>query len=452
MKQPIEIEKVVLGSMLMDKATLYQAMSAVDAEDFTDWRHKEIYAAIKYLFDRDIAVDLLTVNERLTTVYKADFSVVYLSELSNNIGTTAHIEDHCRILNQHKIGRQTVLIALQAQKSIESGEDPIDTANVAQRGLFEVLGVMTRNSTKTLQELSIEFYRWITNKEQKPTGLKTGFDKYDNLTGGSHASDVVVIAARPGVGKTSFVLTLAYNHAKAGIPVLIASLEMPADQLIKKLVSIDSGVPLRAIRHNSLTPSDRELAIKSSANIQKLPIHINDTGGMDLAQLKSLAYRFKNDTKAEHFIFVIDYLQLMAMEYRKGQTRDQEIGVVTRALKSLAKELNCTIYELSQLNRDVEKRAGIPRLSDLRESGNIEQDADIVIFINRPDYEKNNPNMDAPPQDGIVILNIAKHRNGALGNIELWFDANTTKFSDIAPINHQLHDYTVPISEQDAPF
>ncbi len=435
MPQSTTLEEAVLGAMLVDRDGLPSVIEILKPASFYKDAHKEIYQVMLDLFEKSQPIDLLTVHEALKKTKKLDIvgGVNYLLDLTNKVASAANIEYHARIIAQKFIQRELIRVSTHTIKdSYEDEKDVFELLDEAEQNLYEITDTNLNTGYEKLSALAIKARKEIeaiSQKEEAITGVPTGFDDLDKLTSGWQKSDLIIIAARPGMGKTAFTLSLARNAALAGKGVAIFSLEMANLQLVQRLISMEANINSRALRNGQLS-QDEWLRLNASIDrMADTPIFIDDTPGINVFELRAKCRRLKQNHDIE--MIVIDYLQLMtgAPNSKKGN-REQEISSISRALKGLAKELNVPVIALSQLSRSVETRGGSKRpvLSDLRESGAIEQDADIVTFIYRPGYYEMEDDIDVP-QDLAEII-IAKHRNGGLDTVNLRFVPQFVRFEN----------------------
>ncbi|APG58946.1 replicative DNA helicase [Christiangramia salexigens] len=438
--QAVDLEEVVLGAMMIDKKGVDEIIDILQPEAFYKTAHNYIYEAIKKLFDNSEAIDLLTVSNQLKKDGKFDKvgGDYYLIQLTQKVSSSAHIEFHARIILQKYIQRSLIKISNEIiEEAFDEGADVFDLLDNAEAKLYEVTQGNIKRSTETAQSLVIQAKKKIqeiSNKEGL-SGVPSGFEKLDELTSGWQPSDLIIVAARPGMGKTALTLSMARNIAvDQGIPVAFFSLEMASVQLITRLISSETGLSSEKLRTGKLEQHEWEQLNVKVKDLEKAPLFIDDTPSLSIFDLRAKARRLAS----QHGIrmIVIDYLQLMtAGGGQKGGNREQEISTISRNLKALAKELNVPVIALSQLSRAVETRGGSkrPLLSDLRESGAIEQDADIVSFIYRPEYYKIEEwdDEERTPTQGQAEFIVAKHRNGGLENIRLKFIGELGKFDNL---------------------
>ncbi|WP_438964336.1 replicative DNA helicase [Winogradskyella sp.] len=438
--QAIDLEEVVLGAMMIDKKGVDEVIDILSPDAFYKDAHKYIFEAIFRLFENSEPVDLLTVSSQLKKDEKLDLvgGDFYLISLTQRVSSSAHIEFHARIILQKYIQRSLIKISSEIiEEAYDETKDVFDLLDNAEAKLYEVTQGNVKKSTETAQSLVIQAKKKIeeiSNKEGL-SGIPSGFDKLDKLTSGWQPSDLVIIAARPGMGKTALTLTMARNIAvNSNIPVAFFSLEMSSVQLITRLISSETGLSSEKLRTGKLEKHEWEQLNVKVKTLEKAPLFIDDTPSLSIFDLRAKARRLASQYGIK--MIIIDYLQLMtAGGSQKGGNREQEISTISRNLKALAKELNVPVIALSQLSRAVETRGGSkrPLLSDLRESGAIEQDADIVSFIYRPEYYKIDEwdDEERSPTEGQGELIVAKHRNGGLDNIRLKFIGHLGKFDNL---------------------
>ena len=450
--QAIDLEEVVLGAMMIDKKGVDEVIDILSTEAFYKEANQYIFEAILQLFKNSEPVDLLTVSTQLRKNSKLDLigGDFYLISLTQKVSSSAHIEFHARIILQKFIQRSLIKISNEIiEDAFDETKDVFELLDKAESRLYEVTQGNIKKSTETAQDLVFQAKKKIeeiSNKEGL-SGVPSGFDKLDKLTSGWQESDLIIIAARPGMGKTALTLSMARNIAVTqNIPVAFFSLEMSSVQLITRLISSETGLNSEKLRTGRLEKHEWEqLNVKVKA-LEKAPLFIDDTPSLSIFDLRAKARRLASQNGIK--LIVVDYLQLMtAGGTQKSGNREQEISMISRNLKALAKELSIPVIALSQLSRAVETRGGSkrPLLSDLRESGAIEQDADIVSFIYRPEYYKIDEWDDEQhtPSEGQAEFIIAKHRNGGLDNIRLKFIGHLGKFDNLddfdSPFDTEFH-------------
>ena len=448
--QAIDLEEVVLGAMMIDKKGVDEVIDILSPDAFYKESHQHIFEAIFQLFESSQPIDLLTVSTQLKKNQKLDIigGDFYLISLTQKVSSSAHIEFHARIILQKFIQRSLIKISSEIiEDSYDETQDVFDLLDKAEAKLYEVTQGNIKRSSETAQNLVIQAKRKIeeiSNKEGL-SGIPSGFTKLDKLTSGWQDSDLVIIAARPGMGKTALTLSMARNiSVDQGIPVAFFSLEMASVQLITRLISSETGLSSEKLRTGRLEKHEWEQLNVKVKGLEKAPLFIDDTPSLSIFDLRAKARRLKSQHDIK--LIVIDYLQLMTIgSSNKSGNREQEISTISRNLKALAKELNVPVIALSQLSRAVETRGGSKRpiLSDLRESGAIEQDADIVSFIYRPEYYKIETwdDDENTPTDGQAEFIVAKHRNGGLDSIRLKFIGNLGKFDN-------LEDFDTPFNAE----
>src|SRR5210317_2655789 len=459
--QALELEEAVLGAMLIDKKGVDEVIDILQPDAFYKTSHQLIFEAIYQLFQDSQPIDLLTVSSELRKNGKLESvgGEYYLVSLTQKVASSSHIEFHSRIILQKYIQRSLIKISNEIiESAYEDATDVFDLLDEAESKLYDVTQGNIKKSAETAQNLVIQAKKRIeeiANKEGL-SGIPSGFDKLDKLTSGWQPSDLIIIAARPGMGKTALTLSMARNMAvNSNIPVAFFSLEMSSVQLITRLISSETGLPSEKLRTGRLEKHEWEqLNVKVKA-LEKAPLFIDDTPSLSIFDLRAKARRLASQHKIK--LIVIDYLQLMtAGGGQKVGNREQEISMISRNLKALAKELNVPVIALSQLSRAVETRGGSkrPLLSDLRESGAIEQDADIVSFIYRPEYYKIDEwdDEERTPTQGQAEFIVAKHRNGGLDNIRLKFIAQLGKFDNLDTFDTPFEFQSKMNANEDNPF
>ncbi len=432
--QNLEAEASLLGAVLIDKDAIVKIADTVTPADFFDQRHKHIYEGLVRLYERRDPIDVLTLADQLknTGVLEVIGGASYLTELTNFVPTAAHVEQYADIVAQKALRRRLIGAS---QDMVELGYDESkslkELIEEAESRLFAVSQQHVKQSVVSLEEILSESFDRLDElhkDSQKIRGIPTGYKDMDNVLAGLQKADLFILAARPSMGKTALVLNLAHNIAvQSKEPVLIFSLEMSKEQLVDRLLAMESGVDAWALRTGNLTDADFEKLGHAMGVLSEAPIYIDDTPGITVSDMRTKARREAHQHKLG--LVVVDYLQLMSggSKYGGDGNRVQEISEISRGLKGMARELDVPLVALSQLSRSVESRSPqIPQLADLRESGSIEQDADVVAFIYREDYY--NPDTD---RHNITDILIKKHRNGPLGNIELYFDKDKQRFRSI---------------------
>ena len=437
--QAIDLERAVLGALMIDNESLSDTIDSLHPEYFYKREHQKIFEAIVKLFNNTQPVDILTVTEELKKMGEIDFigGLSYISELTNNIASASNTEFHARIIAEKFIKRSLISISNNIiHDAFNESVDIFDLLSSAEEKLFTVTEGTLRKSYDKMSVLikgALENIEILRNKEDTLSGIPTGFSNLDRVTSGWQASDLIIIAARPGMGKTAFALSMARNIAidykKA---VGFFSLEMSSEQLVNRLIASEAQLGANKLRKGDLADHEMIQLHEKIKYLSEAPIFIDDTPALTIFELRAKARRLVKNHKVG--ILIIDYLQLMHAGGNAGN-REQEISTISRSLKGIAKELKIPVIALSQVNRGVESRSGVgskrPMLSDLRESGAIEQDADIVTFIYRPEYYKIFEWDNGDDSRGQAEIMIAKHRNGSLANIRLKFTAEFARFSNL---------------------
>ncbi len=438
--QALDLEEAVLGACMIEKSALNEVIDILQPEAFYKEAHQEIFRAIMHLFGHDQPIDMLTVTQQLRSTGQleragGDF---YIAQLTQKVTSSAHIEFHARIILQKYIQRELIRVSNTIiHEAYDETTDVLELLDKAESSLFEVAnGNIKKNfeSAEGLVRQAIDKIKTISEK-QGLSGVPSGFTKVDKVTSGWQNSDLIILAARPGMGKTAFVLSMARNMAvDHNVPVAVFSLEMASVQLITRMIASETGISQEKLRKGQLEAYEWEQLTSKVKTLESAPLFLDDTPALSVFDLRAKCRRLKSQHNIG--IIVIDYLQLMtAGGDGKNGNREQEISTISRSLKSIAKELDVPVIALSQLSRAVETRGGSkrPMLSDLRESGAIEQDADIVSFIYRPEYYDLTEwdDEDQTPCSGQAELIVAKHRNGSLENVRLKFIGQLAKFADL---------------------
>jgi|TARA_B100000768_G_scaffold971_1_gene1161 replicative DNA helicase len=437
--QAIELEEVVLGALMIDNESLSDTIDSLQSEYFYKPDHQKIFEAIVNLFNNSKPVDILTVSEELKRLgfLESVGGMLYISQLTNNISSASNTEFHARIIAEKFIKRSLISISNNIiGDAFNDTIDIFDLLNTAEEKLFTVTEGTLRKSYDKMSSLikgALDNIEILRQKEDGLSGVPSGFTKLDRVTSGWQKSDLIIVAARPGMGKTAFALTMARNIAiNHQTPIGFFSLEMSSEQLVGRLIASEAQLPAQKLRKGDLKDFEMVQLHEKIKELTDAQIYIDDTPALTIFELRAKARRLVKNHNVK--VIIVDYLQLMSAGGNSGN-REQEISTISRSLKGIAKELKIPVIALSQVNRGVESRTGTgskrPMLSDLRESGAIEQDADIVTFIYRPEYYKiyEWDNGDDSRGQGEII--IAKHRNGALENVRLKFTAEFAKFSDL---------------------
>ena len=438
--QRLEMEAAVLGALMLEKDALTTVVDILKAHSFYKDGHQRIYKAISNLFDKSEPIDQLTVVQELREMgeLEAAGGVAYVAGLTMHINSAANVEAHARVILEAAIKRELIRTATDILRdAYEETTDVFELLDATEKNIFQVSEDNMRKGVDSMQDLMVKAIKELEEKKHQKdglTGVPTGFSALDRVTSGWQPSDLVIVAARPGMGKTAFVVSAMRNAAvDFKKPVAIFSLEMSSLQLVNRLISAEAELDSEKIKKGNLADYEwSQLNHKISA-LSSAPIFIDDTPALSIRELRAKCRRLKSQHDIQ--LIIIDYLQLMSggEAGRPGGNREQEIASISRALKGIAKELNVPVIALSQLSRSVETRGGDkkPQLSDLRESGSIEQDADMVIFLYRPEYYKITEDEMGNPTQGMGEVIIAKHRNGSLETVQLKFIGRFTKFADL---------------------
>lgn len=428
----IEAEKSVLGSVLQSKEALFEVLEILEPEDFYSEHHKEVFEAVRELNRRSEPVDILTVSEELKK--RNTLAMVggraFVASLPTEAPSTANAESYAHIIKEKAILRSLIQASADIlDRSYKDKTDSQEVLSFAEQEIFNIARAKQKKDYTSLYDVMMENISQIdamASTEGKLIGLTTGFVDLDEKTAGLQKSNLIIIAARPAMGKTAFVLNLAQNAAlKADAKVLIFSLEMSKEELGMRMLSSDTCIDLAKLKTGDLNRGEWEDLYIGIDRLTKAGIYIDDTPGISLMEMKNKCRRLKAEKGLD--LIIVDYLQLMEA---KAESRQQEISKLSRSLKILAKEMDCPVIVLSQLSRAVEQRIEKkPQLSDLRESGAIEQDADLVMFLYRDEYY--NPDTDKPNTCEVIL---AKHRGGSTGTVELAWLGKYTKFADKSPM------------------
>ena len=427
--QALDLEEAVLGAMMLEKDRLLNVIEILNSDDFYKPEHQIVYSAICDLFGKYKPIDILTVTDHLRGTGELDQvgGAYYIAMLTSKVASSVNIEYHARIIIQKSLQRKLIMFSSDLLKECyEDVTDVFDMIDTFGTRYFQVTEMGLKNRESTMKEMAKEAMTEIKRVQDSPKhlmGISTGYMALDKLTSGLQPSNLVIMASRPGMGKTALALCIARNISETKIPVGIFSLEMSCMELFFRLVAIDSELPGDKIRTGDLSDLNFDRINTHIIKLSDQPIYIDDSPALSVFELRAKARKLKN--KYDIQIIFVDYLQLMKGEKSLQGNREREISDISRSLKALSKELQIPVIALAQLSREVEKRPGKkPILSDLRESGSIEQDADIVIFLYREDYYDDNA------EQGKTELIIAKNRNGKTGYINLRFLNRSTKFID----------------------
>ena len=426
-----EAERSVLGSALLDKDALFDVVELLTADDFYNEAHKEIFKAVTDLYKKSAPVDVLTVSEELKRRNSLEMvgGRAYIAALSADVPSTSNAAEYAKIISNKASLRRLINTAGDImQASYDENLETNTILDMAERQIFEIAQKGQKSDFAHIKDVLLENINIIdkmSEMEGNLTGITTGFRDLDQLTSGLHRSDLIILAARPAMGKTAFALSVAQGAAiKGAASVMIFSMEMSKEQLGQRLLSMESRIEMQSLKTGKLERKDWDQINMALDTLSRANINIDDTPGISIMEMKNKCRRLKAEKGLD--LIVIDYLQLMSIEGKKTESRTQEISQLSRSLKLLARELDCPVIVLSQLSRAVEQRPNKrPMLSDLRESGSIEQDADIVIFLYRDEYY--NPETDKPGECEVIV---AKHRSGPTGTVDVTWLGKYTRFAD----------------------
>ncbi len=453
-----DAEVAVLGAMLIDKEAVAKVVEVVDAECFYHDKHVLIFKAMMAMFERGVTIDLVSLSDQLQrdgTLERVG-GMFALTEISVRTVSSANVEYHARIVLERFLKRQLIKVAGDiAHQCYDETTDALDEVDRAEQRIFEVAEKRLRRSYSGMKKLTKDaierIFSMSAGDNDGITGVPTGFAQLDQLLSGLQPSDLVIVAARPSMGKTAFALSVAREASRRGKAVGIFSLEMSAQQLVLRLISADAQVGLQALRSGRLSNAEMHEIVTRVDSLMNAQIYIDDSAGLSPVEFRAKCRRMKMEHKID--LVMVDYLQLMHAP--KAESREREISVISHTLKAVAKELNIPVIALSQLNRTLEARADKrPMLSDLRESGSIEQDADVVMFIHRPEYYKITAFEDGRSTENIAEIIVGKQRNGPTGDIRLFYQKELAAFHDLT-FNRDAFDVAPDVGllpEAEAPF
>jgi replicative DNA helicase len=431
--QNLEAEQAVLGAILLDNDAFHQILEILNGDDFYREGHQKIFASLVHLYNRNEAADLITLTEALSQKNHLDDvgGPAYLSSLVDNIPTAANAVHYAKIVREKSVLRKTISAATEIiTKGFQNGEDVHDLLDFAENAIFRISDYQVKPSFYPLREIvkgSFVTLEKLYEKRELITGIPSGFEDIDRLTSGFQNSDLIIIAGRPSMGKTSFALNIAqYAAVEKSIPVAVFSLEMSKEQIALRFLCSEARIDAHKLRGGFLSENDWPKLTLAAGSLSEAPVFVDDTAGMNVLEMRAKARRLKKDQGLG--LIIVDYLQLMRDSFR-SESREQEISSISRSLKGLAKELDIPVIALSQLNRRVEERTDKrPQLSDLRESGAIEQDADVILFVYREEvYHK-----DDPEKKGKAEIIVGKQRNGPIGSVPLVFIDKYATFESYA--------------------
>ncbi len=466
--QAIDVEQSVLGALLLEREAIPRAIEILTADAFYSTKHKKIFGAVTGLFERGNPVDLITLTEELRRRGELDEigGAYYLTELTTQVASAANVEYHARIIAEKYLLREMIeTMTVLVGEAYDPGSDAFELLDKAEADIFSISDTQLRRPASSITDViktTLQHLEAVHGREGGITGVPSGFARLDDYTSGFQRADFIVIAARPSMGKTAFALTAARNaalHPNHPAGVVIFSLEMGAEQLAQRLLTSEARINAQAARTGRMKDRDWQALARAAGRLSKAPIFIDDTPGLSVLELRAKSRRLK----AEHDIgmIIVDYLQLMhATTTSRNSNREQEIAHISRSLKSLAKEINVPVIALSQLSRAVETRGGDkrPQLSDLRESGSIEQDADVVCFIYRAERYGITVDENGNSTEGLAEVIIGKQRNGPIGSIQLAFVDQYARFENMTtyytpPDGSGGDGFSMPPADDDeAPF
>lgn len=436
-----DAEVAVLGAMLVDKDAVSKVVEVLDPDCFYHDKHQTIFTAMIAMFERGVQIDLVTLNNELSrngTLERVG-GMYTLTDISARTVTAANVEHHARIVLERYLKRQLIKVAGEIiTDCYDETSDALDEVDRAEQRIFDVAEKRLKRSYSGMKKLTKEaierIFALASGDGNGVTGVPTGFTALDEKLSGLQPSDLVIVAARPSMGKTAFALSIAREAAREGHAVGFFSLEMSAQQLVLRLISADAEVNLQALRSGRLSQKEMHDIVARIDKLMNAPIYIDDSAALSPVEFRAKCRRMKMEHKIE--LIIVDYLQLMHAP--KAESREREISVISHTLKQVAKELNIPIVALSQLNRTLEQRADKrPMLSDLRESGSIEQDADVVMFVHRPEYYKIETFEDGRSTENIAEIIVGKQRNGPVGDVRLHYNKELARFHNLS--YHDAH-------------
>ena len=438
--QALDVEEAVLGALMLERDAYVSVADIIDTPSFYKEEHRKIFEAIKYLSTHEKPVDLLMVTQELKNREELDIvgGPLYITQLTSRVASAAHIEFHARIIAQKYIQRELIRVSSEIQtKAYDSNMDVDDLIDFSETALFKVAEGNIKKETLPIKPILKEAAMLIEQASLRDDGLSgvpSGFTALDRMTSGWQKTDLVIIAARPAMGKTAFVLSMARNMAvehKKGVAVF--SLEMSSVQLVNRLIAAETELGSEKIKNGRLADWEWEHFNRKLNVLEDAPLFIDDTPALSIFEFRAKCRRLKMQHNIG--VVIVDYLQLMTAGDAGRGSREQEVSMISRSLKAIAKELDIPILALSQLSRAVESREGRrPQLSDLRESGAIEQDADLVLFIHRPEYYGITEDEQGHSLIGVAEIIVAKHRNGSVGDVQLAFKKQQVKFCDLESV------------------
>ncbi len=439
----LEVERMVLGAMLIDPEAVPKALEILRPHNFFDKKHTQIFESIAALYEANEPIDTVSLYEELKKDGKIDEigGAGFISKLSEDISSAANIDYHARVVLEKWILRKLISTSFEiASEAYQGQEDVFDLLDQAEAKIFSISEESTKESFKSMDRAvreALELIEAIHNKNISTFSVPSGFYQLDDLLGGFQKSDLIIIAARPSMGKTAFALSVARNAAiEHKVPIAIFSLEMSTIQLATRLISAEARINAHSVRTGKFKAEEGAKISRTVHKLSKAPIYIDDTPGLNVLELRAKARRLKNEKHVG--MIIVDYMQLMSSSFR-AESREREISIISRSLKGLAKELNIPVIALSQLNRAVEQSSDKkPMLSHLRESGSIEQDADVVLFLYRAEAYDIEQYPDGESTEGVAEVIIGKQRNGPIGDVKLQFIKDYARFENKELFQTQL--------------
>lgn len=432
----LEAEQAVLSSMMLDRSAISRTVEIINQESFYHQRHQDVFNSIISINDKGFAPDFISVIEELKSQGKLENvgDVSYIQEIMEISPTSANVEQYARIIQEKYLKRMLISTATTIiENCMDDSTDALDQIDIAEKQIFNIAENRLKKTFTPIKSLTKETYdiirKLVEHDKTGLTGISTGFTLLDDKLGGFQKSDLIIIAARPSMGKTALALSFIRNMAvKDKVPVALFSIEMNGVQIVTRLISADAKLDQQKIRTGKINQNENSMIVNSLGRLADSPIYIDDSPMLSVMELRAKCRRLVSEHKVE-CVFV-DYLQLMTAP--KSESREREISFISSSLKQIAKELNIPVVALAQLNRSIESRSEKnPMLSDLRESGSIEQDADVVMFVNRPEVYKEPVYSDGKPTEGTGELIIGKQRNGPTGTVRVAFDKNCARFDNL---------------------
>lgn len=432
----------MLGAVMVDRDAASKAMEILDSDCFYHEKHQIIFKAMIEMFNRSISIDLITLNNELSRTGELERigGMYTLTDLSVRSVTSANVEHHARIVLERYLKRQLIGVAREIiSDCYDETTDALDEVDRAEQRIFDVAEKRLKRSYMGMKKLTRDaidkIFQLAQGDSDGITGVPTGFNSLDSMLSGLQPSDLIILAARPSMGKTAFALSIAREAARRGKSVGIFSLEMSAQQLVLRLISADAEVNLQALRSGRLTQREMNDIVAKIDKLMNAQIYIDDSAALSPVEFRAKCRRMKIEHKID--VVIVDYLQLMHAP--KAESREREISTISHTLKQVAKELNIPVLALSQLNRGLEARADKrPMLSDLRESGSIEQDADVVMFVHRPEYYKIEKFEDGTSTENIAEIIVGKQRNGPVGDARLFYNKDLARFANLTYVHSQF--------------